>query len=71
MRGPLDILRESWEGDASHQPTNLAGYVIKMREKLDQLSSMAHEQLAKAQTRQKTWYDWTARSRTFISGQKV
>ena len=69
VRGRLDILRESWEGDASHQPTNLAGYVIKMREKLDQLSSMAHEQLAKAQTRQKTWYDRTARSRTFMSGQ--
>ena len=71
VRGPLDILRESWEGDAPRQPTNIASYVLKMREKLDQLSSMAHQHLARAQTRQKTWYDRTARSRSFVSGQKV
>ncbi len=71
VRGPLDILRESWEGDAPHQTTNIASYVLKMREKLDQLSSRAHQHLAQAQTRQKTWYDRTARSRTFMSGQKV
>lgn len=71
VRGPLDILRESWEGDAPHQPTNIVSYVLKMLEKLDQLSSRAHQHLAQAQTRQKTWYDQTARSRTFVSGQKV
>ena len=71
MRGPLDILRESWEGDAPHQPVNIVSYVLKMREKLEQLSSMAHDHLAKAQTRQKTWYDQTARSRSFNPGEKV
>ncbi|XP_069370624.1 uncharacterized protein [Paralichthys olivaceus] len=71
VRGPLDILRESWEGDAPHQPVNIVSYVLRMREKLEQLSSMAHDHLAKAQTRQKTWYDQTARSRSFNPGEKV
>ena len=42
-----------------------------MQEKLEQLSSMAHDHLTKAQTRQKTWYDQTARSRSFNPGEKV
>lgn len=71
VRGPLDILRESWEGDAPHQSSNIVSYVLRMREKLDHLSSMAHNHLAQAHMRQKTWYDRTARSRTFSSGQKV
>ena len=32
---------------------------------------MAHDNLAQAQSNQKTWYDRTARSRTFNPGQKV
>lgn len=71
VRGPLDILRESWEGESSGQPRNIASYVLKMREKLEQLSSRAHDHLAKAQIQQKVWYDQTARSRSFIPGEKV
>ncbi|XP_039674220.1 zinc finger protein 213-like [Perca fluviatilis] len=49
VRGPLDILRRVGRG-TPRQPTNIASYVLKMREKLDQLSSMAHKHLARAQT---------------------
>lgn len=71
VRGPLDVLRESWEGDASQQQTNIVSYVLKMREKLDQLSTLAHDNQIRSQSRQKTWYDRNARLRTFQPGQKV
>lgn len=71
VRGPLDVLRESWEGDSPGQPVNIASYVLKMREKLEQLTSRAHDHLSKAQFRQKVWYDQTARSRSFTPGEKV
>uniref|UniRef100_A0A9J8BJ87 Gypsy retrotransposon integrase-like protein 1 n=1 Tax=Cyprinus carpio carpio TaxID=630221 RepID=A0A9J8BJ87_CYPCA len=71
VRGPLDVLHESWEGDASQQQTNIVSYVLKMREKLDQLSTLAHDNQIRSQSRQKTWYDRNARLRTFQPGQKV
>ena len=71
VRGPLDILREAWMGEGSQPPTNIVDYVLKMRDKLEELSSLAHDNLAQAQAGQKTWYDRTARSRTFNPGQKV
>ena len=71
VRGPLDVLREAWMGEGTHPPANIVEYVLKMRNKLEELSSLAHDNLAQAQSNQKTWYDRTARSRTFNPGQKV
>lgn len=56
--------------DSPHQ-RSIVSYVIKMRDKLEELSSLAHDNVAQAQVNQKTWYDRTARSRTFNPGQKV
>lgn len=73
VKGPPDILPSSARarGMTPRLPTNLAGFDIRVWVKLDQLSSMAHKQLAKAKTRQKTPYDQTATSRIFTSGRKV
>jgi hypothetical protein len=71
VRGPLDILREAWMGESPQPPTNIVDYVLKMRDKLEELSSLAHDNLAQDQASQKTWYDRTARSHTFNPGQKV
>ncbi|KAL2096319.1 hypothetical protein ACEWY4_008467 [Coilia grayii] len=49
----------------------LLTYVLKMRAKLEELRSLAHDNLAQAQSQQKALYDRTARSRTFNPGQKV
>ena len=38
---------------------------------MEELSSLAHDNLAQDQASQKTWYDRTARSHTFNPGQKV
>ena len=71
VRGPLDIVREAWEGSQQSPPMNILEYVLRMRDKLEQLTTLAHENLAKAQAQQKSWYDRSARSRSFEPGQKV
>ncbi|KAL2083734.1 hypothetical protein ACEWY4_021507 [Coilia grayii] len=58
-------------GEGPAPPTNIVNYVLKMRDKLEELSSLAHENKEQAQSSQKTWYDRTARSRSFNPGQKV
>ena len=59
VRGPLDILRESWE---SSQKSNesIISYVLSTRDKLLKMSELVQENLSKAQSRQKSWYDKNA-----------
>ncbi|XP_068073009.1 uncharacterized protein [Danio rerio] len=72
VKGPLALLREVWEGNPQrNDETNVASYVIQMRERLQKMSALAQSHLAEAQTRQKTWYDQSARERQFKPGQKV
>ena len=71
VRGPLDILRDAWMGESPQSPTNIMDYVLKMRDKLEELSTLAHDNQTQAQVNQKAWYDRTARSRTFNPSQKV
>ncbi len=71
MRGPLDVLRESWEATDSPKTKNILTYVLKMREKLQQSTALARENLVRSQVQQKHWYDKTARSRSFEPGEEV
>ncbi|XP_023814763.2 uncharacterized protein LOC111947970 [Oryzias latipes] len=72
VRGPLTLLRETWEGEQGREePVNAIQYVIQMREKLQRMSELAQAHMADAQRRQKSWYDQKARQRSFLPGQKV
>lgn len=71
VRGPLDVLKESWETTAVSKKKNILTYVIKMREKLQQASVLARENLIQSQEQQKLWYDKAARSRSFEPGEEV
>uniref|UniRef100_A0A8C2FGW1 Integrase catalytic domain-containing protein n=1 Tax=Cyprinus carpio TaxID=7962 RepID=A0A8C2FGW1_CYPCA len=71
VRGPLDVLRESWEATDKPDKKNILSYVLKMREHLQKTTTLARENLLQSQKRQKEWYDRTARSRTFEPGEKV
>ncbi len=72
MRGPLALLREMWEGDPNRgEPANVVSYVVQMRERLEKMTALAQSNLVEAQTRQKTWYDQSARERQFEPCQKV
>lgn len=70
VRGPLDILRESWEA-SKHSSENIVSYVLSIQEKLVKMSALAQENLAKAQVQQKRWYDRNARERAFQPGEHV
>ena len=52
VRGPLDILRETWEGNES-QDESVVIYVLCTREKLKEMVDCVHENLMKQQDRQK------------------
>ena len=70
VRGRLDILRESWEAE-SKSSESAVSYVLKMRERISQTMEIAQTNLARAQDRQKKWYERNARVREFSEGYEV
>ena len=70
VKGPLDVLKESWE-NSSKSNESVVSYVLSIQEKLAKMSELARENLAKAQQRQKRWYDENARERQFEPGDQV
>lgn len=71
VRGPLDVLKESWEATDNPKKKNILTYVMKMRDKLQQSTALARENLIRSQVQQKHWYDKMARSRSFEAGEEV
>ena len=73
VRGPLDVLKDSWVGEKedSEGEQNVLEYVVKMRERLANLTECVSENLEKAQNKQKAYYDKKARSRSFAPGDRV
>ena len=70
VRGPLDILRESWE--ASHRSNeSVVSHVLMMREKLAQMSELVQENMKTARQKQKAWYDRNAQEREFQPSDQV
>ena len=70
VRGPLDILKESWEA-SKKSPESMVSYVLMVRERLEKLRDTVRENLANAQATQKQWYDRNARYREFQPGDQV
>ncbi|XP_040209167.1 uncharacterized protein LOC120940401 [Rana temporaria] len=71
VRGPLDLIRETWEGKIADPEVSVVDYVLKFRDKMETLVGIVRENMTKAQTNQKQWYDRNARERTFNVGQQV
>ena len=70
VRGPLDILRGSWEGD-ERSDENIVSYILLMRERMEKMWEEAQGNMEHATTRQKRWYDQKARERSFQPGEEV
>ena len=70
VRGPLDVLKETWESTQDTKEDVLS-YVMLMRERLEKMASLVQTNMAKAQDQQKRWYDRTARKRVFQPGEQV
>lgn len=69
VRGPLDVVRELWEGETPE--VNVLDYFSDLQEKLNRARSFAQENLAKAQASMKLKYDSKTRNRLFNVGDKV
>ncbi|XP_075758104.1 uncharacterized protein LOC142818935 [Pelodiscus sinensis] len=70
-RGPLDLIRDEWEGKASPDGDAVVEYVLTFRERLGEFLGLAREDLGRAQGKQKIWYDRTARARAYATGDQV
>ena len=64
VRGPLDILNESWQSSKKCEES-VVSHVLSIRSKLEMTKNIADENLKKAQLQQKHWYDQNARVREF------
>ena len=70
VRGPLDILKETWEA-STRSPESVVSYVMTVQERLEKLREVVQENLENAQDTQKRWYDRNARHREFSAGDQV
>ena len=69
VRGPLDLVREQWEG-LEHLPVSVAEYLVDLYTKLDSMAEVASELDKKAKEKSKE-YDLKARHREFKEGDLV
>ena len=63
VRGPLDILRETWEASSNSDET-VVSYVLETQRRLKEMADIAGENMLESQEEQKRWYDRRARLRT-------
>ena len=70
VRGPLDVLKEVWTGEEVEN-VSVAAHVMQMRERLQEMSSIARESLVRAQKKQKRYYDERAKPQVLEVGDKV
>ncbi|XP_076844741.1 uncharacterized protein LOC143489530 [Brachyhypopomus gauderio] len=71
VRGPMDVLKEAWEGQDGERKINVLSHVLKMRDKMAQLTEMARDNMEGAQRHQKQWYDMVAKDRELQPGNKA
>ena len=64
VRGPLDILRQSWTPN-SRSPQLATDWLLKLRDDLHKMRKLAADQQATTQERTKRWHDQTAKTITF------
>ncbi|XP_071487082.1 uncharacterized protein [Diadema antillarum] len=72
VRGPLDILRELWTGEAETGETKSTyHYVLDLRNRIDETCRNAHTQLQKSANRYAKYYNQKAKHRELQVGDKV
>ena len=69
-KGPLHLLHSQWL-ENKVEDENLLEYVFSLRKKLEWAQDFAAEQREASKRKQKTWYDRSARERSFDVGTKV
>ena len=67
MRGPLDVLKESWEGGRKSSES-VVSYIVQIREMMDKMRHLVQDNLEQSRNYQKQWYDRPACTRERIQG---
>ena len=70
VRGPLDVLKESWTG-VTEPESPVAAYVCEMRKRLQEMAELVQVNADKAQQKQKAYYDRGVQRRVLKEGEKV
>ncbi|XP_065438558.1 uncharacterized protein LOC135981218 [Chrysemys picta bellii] len=71
VRGPLDLVRDSWEGNVEEAEQPVAEYVAQFKESLQEMMKLVEQNLKESQDTQKAWYDRDAKERAFEIGDMV
>ena len=72
VRGPVQILKESWTKETVVPDVKTSyQYVLELRERLDDTTKIALEELKRSQSKNKRLYDRGAKRRAFQVGDKV
>ena len=67
VRGPLDVIKETWVAKESSKD-DVVSHILAMRDKMEMMTKVVHENLKEAQRKQKAWYDQNARERILQEG---
>ncbi|XP_068240074.1 uncharacterized protein [Palaemon carinicauda] len=70
VRGPLDLLREVWEGNGPSE-VNIADLINDGKGKIYEMWEIAKSNLLKSQSKMKSLYDLKSKERVFVPGDKV
>ena len=68
VRGPLDVLKDTWEAGKSKNKT-VVSYVVNMREKLAAMMDLVQKNVSQAEHRHKIWYDCHSWERKLAAGE--
>ncbi|XP_037526097.1 uncharacterized protein LOC119403222 [Rhipicephalus sanguineus] len=72
VRGPMTILKDLWTNPKLDEVTKSAyEYIVELRQRLERTCDIAAQELSKAHTSQKRYYDRKAKKRELAVGDKV
>ncbi|CAM4365341.1 unnamed protein product, partial [Lepidochelys kempii] len=71
VKGPLQLVKQQWEGFTPSPGTNILDFVTNLQNTLRTSLALAKENLKDAQKEQKAWYDKHARECSFKVGDQV
>uniref|UniRef100_K7EXE6 Gypsy retrotransposon integrase-like protein 1 n=1 Tax=Pelodiscus sinensis TaxID=13735 RepID=K7EXE6_PELSI len=71
VRGPLDLIRDAWEGNVEVAGQPAMESVTQFKDRLKEMMELVRENLSDSQGAQKAWYDRDAVERAFEIGDLV
>ncbi|CAM4693110.1 unnamed protein product [Lepidochelys kempii] len=71
VKGPLQLVKQQWEGFTPSPGTNILDFVTNLQNTLRTSLALAKENLQDAQKEQKAWYDKHAKESSFKVGDQV